>query len=88
MSIVRVKTKYQVTLPAWVRRQAGVKIGDILDAQVEKGQIVLTFKDIVDRRLALAVEDVRAGRTYGPFKTAEEMIASLEQNVKKLRNKK
>jgi len=39
----------------------------------------------IDARLARADEDIRAGRVYGPFDTAEEMAASIETNLKKLR---
>jgi len=40
---------------------------------------------IIDARLAKADNDIRAGRVYGPFNTAEEMAASIEANIKKLR---
>ena len=40
---------------------------------------------IIDARLAKAGEDVKHGRVYGPFNTAEEMAASIEANLKKLR---
>lgn len=85
MSIVRVKTKYQVTLPSFIRKQAGIKVGDILDAKVEKGQIVFTFKDIVDRRLALAMEDVRMGRVSPAFDNVEDTINYLKKKTKKHR---
>ncbi len=85
MSIVAVKNKYQVVIPAKVRRQAGVKVGDLLEAKVERGKITLTPKSLVDRRLAEALEDVRRGRVYGPFNTAAEMIRSLRKNAKMLR---
>lgn len=40
---------------------------------------------IIDKRLAKADEDIKKGRTYGPFNTADEMIASMEANLKKMR---
>lgn len=87
MPLVKVKTKYQVTLPTAVRKQAGLAVGDFLEAKVEKGKITLTPKSIIDRRLAEALEDVRQGRTHGPFETHEAMMASLKKNIKKLRAK-
>jgi len=39
----------------------------------------------IEARLAKADEDIRAGRVYGPFDSAEEMAASIEANIKKLR---
>ena len=87
MPLVRVKEKYQVTLPASVRRKAGLAVGDLLEANVEGKKITLTPKSVVDRELALALEDVRKGRVYGPFSSAKEVIQSLHREAKKLRKK-
>ena len=81
--LVKVKTKYQVTLPAAVRRQAGVVVGDLLEATVVKGKITFTPKSVVDRQIAESLEDYRKGRFYGPFDAAEEMTASLKSNLRK-----
>ena len=72
--LVKVKDKYQVTLPASLRRKAGLAVGDLLEAAVEGKKITLTPKGVVDRELALALEDVRKGRTYGPFNTVDELM--------------
>ena len=85
--LVKVKEKYQVTLPASVRRKVGLVVGDLLEANVEGKKITLTPKSVVDRELALALEDVRKGRVYGPFSSAKEMIQSLRREAKKLRKK-
>jgi len=85
--LVRVKEKYQVTLPASVRRKAGLTVGDLLEANVEGKKITLTPKSVVDRELALALEDVRKGRVYGPFSSAKEVIQSLHREAKKLRKR-
>lgn len=87
MALVRVKTKYQVTLPDKLRRQIRVNVGDLLEVSVEKGRITLTPKSIIDRRIAESLEDYRKGHSYGPFDTAERMITSLKSNMKKLRKK-
>jgi AbrB family looped-hinge helix DNA binding protein len=78
MAMVTVKNKYQVVIPLRVREQIGVAIGDILEAKVERGQITLTPKSVVDRAIAEGLEDVRKGRVRGPFNTVEEMIDSLK----------
>jgi hypothetical protein len=39
----------------------------------------------INTRLAKSDLDTQHGRVYGPFSTAEEMAASIEANVKKLR---
>ncbi len=83
MNVVRVKSKFQVTLPPRLREQVGVNVGDLLEAKVERGKITLTPKSLVDRRLDEAMEDVRAGRVHGPFKSAEALKKSLRRNAKK-----
>src|SRR3989344_7441484 len=87
MNIVKVKYKYQVTIPTSVREEAGIEVGDILEAKMEKGKITLTLKSIIDQRLAEALADVRAGRTYGPFDSAQQLIASLNGRATKHRGK-
>lgn len=88
MAIVPVKNKYQVVIPASVRKRIDIGVGDLLEAKVERGKITFTPKSIVDRRLAEALEDVVRGRTYGPFDTHQAFISSLHANRKKLRAKK
>lgn len=82
MSLVKVKTKGQVTIPTRLRKQAGLDIGDFLEAKLERGKITLTPKSLIDRHIEEGLEDIRQGRTYGPFDTADEMIASLKSNIK------
>ena len=84
MSLVKIKDKYQVTLPVEVRRKAGLAVGDLLEAKVKGKLITLTPKAVVDRahieaRLAESLEDVRRGRVDGPYATAVELIADLHR---------
>lgn len=88
MSLVSVKNKFQIVIPAKVRKQAGIKIGDLLEAKVERGKLTFVPKSVIDRGIAESLEDYKKGRVYGPFDTAEEMIASLHRNAKKLRRRK
>lgn len=83
MEIVTIKNKYQVVIPHGLRKQAGVNVGDLLEAKVEKGKITFTPKTTIDSRIAESMEDYKKGRFYGPFETAEEMVASLKIQVKK-----
>ena len=67
MSLVKVKEKFQVTLPAAIRQKAGVDVGDLLEATVQGKRITFTPKVAVDRafveqRLAEGLEDVKKGR--------------------------
>lgn len=77
MSIVSVKKKYQVVIPTKVRKEAGIKVGDLLEAKVERGKVVFTPKSLLDRRIAEGLEDIRKGRVSGTFDSGEEMIAAI-----------
>ena len=88
MPLVTVKTKYQVTLPTSVRRQANLAIGDILEAKVEGKKITLTPKGLVDRDIALALEDVKKGRVVGPFTSAQAMLDDLHKRVSRHQKRK
>ncbi len=88
MSIVRVKTKGQVTIPTALRARLGVSVGDLLEAKVEGHVITLTPKTLVDKRLAEGIADIKAGRVKGPFKSADELLASLNRTKPEKRAKK
>lgn len=83
MSIVTVKNKYQVVIPQNIREQIGVFVGDFLEASAEKGKIVFRPKTLVDRGIAQSLKEFRTGKSYGPFNTADEMVASLKSQLKK-----
>lgn len=90
--LVKVKGKYQVTLPASVRARVGVGVGDLLEAEVRGKKITLTPKIAVDRafvekRLAEGLADLKAGRVYGPFNSAREAVRSLQREAKRLKKR-
>jgi len=59
MALVTVKQKFQVVIPAKVRRQIGIRVGDLLDAKAERGKLVFFPKSPVDREIAEGLEDKR-----------------------------
>lgn len=89
--------KGQVTIPTRIRSRLGIADGDVLHMKVRSNCVVLTPKapvdeddeytpeqrKIVDAQLAEGLEDVRMGRVFGPFKTAEAMIASMKGELRK-----
>ena len=87
MALVKIKEKYQVTLPAALREKAGLKVGDLLDAKVEGNKITLTPKGVLDRELAQALKEIEQGKTFGPFSSAKDLIRSLNREAKKLKKK-
>ena len=40
-------------------------------------------KRIIDARLAEGLADIKAGRTFGPFDTIDEMIAHMKRGLRK-----
>ena len=83
MDIVTVKNKFQIVIPQHVRDQVHIEVGDFLEAAVEDGKITFTPKSLIDRRLAEGLEDVKKGRTHGPYATAQAAIAALEKRTKR-----
>lgn len=82
MPLVKIKAKYQVTLPAAVRKKAGLAVGDLLEAEVKGKKITLTPKSIIDREIALGLENFKQGRFIGPFRTAKAAVRALRRAAK------
>jgi AbrB family looped-hinge helix DNA binding protein len=82
MDIVTVKNKFQIVIPQHVREQVHIEIGDFLEAGVLDGKITFTPKTLIDRHLAEGLDDLKKGRTHGPYATAQEAIAALEKRAK------
>jgi AbrB family looped-hinge helix DNA binding protein len=79
MPLVRVKEKYQVTIPNELREPARLSVGDYLEATVDRtGVITLVPQNFVDRRIAEGLDDIKHGRVRGPFDTVEDMLQSLK----------
>jgi hypothetical protein len=63
-------------------------VGDLLEAKVDRGKITLIPKGLIDREVALALEDVRKGRTHGPFDSVDALMRSLRRESKKRKRAK
>ena len=96
MTVV-VTSKSELIVPRSVRRRAGIKTGDRVEFKVSGGVINIIPKlpsaddeyapaqrRVIDARLKLALEEVKKGRTAGPFDTAAEMVASLKRDLRKV----
>jgi AbrB family looped-hinge helix DNA binding protein len=86
MALVSVKNKYQVVIPREVREAVGVEVGDLLEAKAEAGRITLTPKSAVGAGIAESLADFSAGRSYGPFKSARDLVTSLHRESAKVRS--
>ena len=85
MPFVRVKTKGQVTIPMELRRELKLEEGDVLEAQVKRGSIVLkpqaiVPRDEVEKAIAEGLDDVKKGRVYGPYKSVSELKKALKSS--------
>jgi AbrB family looped-hinge helix DNA binding protein len=90
VAFVKVKEKYQVTLPADIRKKADLNVGDVLEAKVQGKKITLAPKVIVDRefierRLAEAEEDIKKGRVSRRYSSAKAFVRALHHEAKKLK---
>jgi bifunctional DNA-binding transcriptional regulator/antitoxin component of YhaV-PrlF toxin-antitoxin module len=92
-TILRMASKGQVTIPPRLRAEIGIAGRGLLKASARRGSILLTpvvanveytpqQRRAIDARLALSGEDIKAGRTYGPFDSVEEMVASIKRELK------
>ena len=82
MSLVKVKDKYQVTLPTEIRQKAGLAVGDLLEVEIKGNKITLTPKSVIDREISLALEEYDKGRSIGPFRTAKTAVRALRHAAK------
>ena len=85
MALVAVKNKYQVVIPQKVREKIPLKVGDLLEVRAERGKVTFTPKSVVNRDVLESFVDFKEGRTYGPFQTHRELVASLHAERAKLR---
>ena len=92
---VAVKNKEPIVVSPAALRRAGFKSGQKLEVKVTGGAITIVPKApqadteytpeqrrVIDARLKKSLDEVRRGRTAGPFDTADEMIASLRTALK------
>ena len=90
------KDKAPIIVPSSIRRRAGIKASDKLEFKARGGVITITAKpENADdeytpeqRRklladLKLAKKDIAEGRFYGPYETVDQMIESVEGELRK-----
>ncbi len=87
--LVKITRGGQVTIPAEMRRQAGIDVGDYVEVRLVEGRLVLVPKQLIDKDQTWfwsetwqaaereAEDDLRAGRVKG-FDTLDELIADLD----------
>jgi AbrB family looped-hinge helix DNA binding protein len=78
MPAVKLGASRQVAIPKKIHDQLHLRPGDYLEIEVKQGKLIFTPKTLIDKRLKEGLEDLRKGRVYGPFDSAEDMVASLK----------
>ncbi len=89
MSLVKLKGKGQMTLPVDIREQLSLGEGDLLEANIEQGKIILTPKTIIDRETAFARLEAIAAKAEQSWraegKTDEDMEKMISETVEEVR---
>lgn len=99
MQLVAVKNKYQVVIPHKLRKSIKIKVGDFMEAKIERGSVILTPKKVIDysdfpnaddeytpaqrKRLDAELAVAEKGPFYGPFDTHAEMMNFLHKRAVK-----
>jgi bifunctional DNA-binding transcriptional regulator/antitoxin component of YhaV-PrlF toxin-antitoxin module len=90
VALVKLKEKYQLTLPAEVCKKADLNVGDLLEAKVQGKKItlaptVVVNREFIEKRLALAEEDIKKGKVSPAFSSTKAAIRYLHRQAKKLK---
>lgn len=86
MPLVKVKDKFQITIPAELRQEMHLAVGDLLEATIEGQKIVLKPKAVVDRtrawekmqRATSRVKDFRPNPRQTPKEQEEEIARTVK----------
>lgn len=86
--LVRIRDKYQITLPVALRRRSRLSVGGYVDIGIdENDRISLSSRNDLDRGIAEGRADYEAGR-YTTFDTVEEMMTYLENKASTRRKRR
>ena len=80
MPAVKIGTSRQIVIPKKIYDKLGLQVGDYLEVEVSKDHLVLTPKQLIEKRLAEGLEDLKEGRVYGPFDSAKAVLESLHSS--------
>ena len=82
MSLVKVKGKYQVTIPTEVRKTLGIEEGDLLEVEARGGEIIFKPKALVDKRQLELVQEGIDAHENGDVSEAFDDMAELAAYLK------
>ncbi len=85
MQLVRVKKKYQVTIPTEIRQKLALKVGDVLETELQDNRIILKPKMLVDKneawqRLMAVLDEVhRQNKQFSPEEVERDVLAAIQK---------
>jgi len=87
MALVRVKGKYQVTIPKEVWRKLGLRVGDYLEVEVQGSTILLKPKALLDKeeafeKLQAVLEKLREKRAALSEEEVEQEVLEAIRAVR------
>ncbi len=91
MALIKVKEKFQVTIPAAVRQKAHLDVGDLLEVTVNDDGILMKPKTVTDKKSI--VEDLRKALAVNgdsvlySGKTDDEIMQDAIRIIEDSRNK-
>jgi antitoxin MazE len=91
MPIGKLGQRRQVVIPKEICEELGLQEGDFLEVTSAEGKVIIkpkklvdaddeltpTKRVVIDKRLAEAEEDIKAGRVSGPFATVDQLKRHL-----------
>lgn len=93
MPLVKVKDKFQVTIPASLRKAINLDVGDLLEAEVKEDGILLTRKTVTDSKDLLqkfrkVLSEALPGNSPFAGKSDKELMDIAIETVKEIRTEK
>jgi len=90
MPLVKVKEKYQVTIPADIREQLGLKVGDLLEVELHDHELILKPQLVVDKtqawkRFEAVLKEVHEKNKHF---SDEEVMEDVLQAIQEVRKRK
>ncbi|RPI75087.1 MAG: AbrB/MazE/SpoVT family DNA-binding domain-containing protein [Desulfobacteraceae bacterium] len=91
MALVRVKKRFQITLPSGLCKQYKIVEGDFINIENKQEGMVLKPAKVIEpdqeyfysrewqKAETEADKDIAQGKVSGPFKSAKELIKALER---------
>ena len=89
LPLVKVKEKFQITLPVELRKALHLDVGDVLEATIEQDKIVLKPKAVIDRAWQQMTEAMASvvDRAPNPDQSPREQEEEIARIVKDFRTK-